>query len=301
VYTVARIGFPEWTAYRELTFPYFRQWLDRSDPDLIAVGAKLASRPVGLALAKISTEDSRIGEIHSLFVSPDQRRVGIASKLLESTGCALRGFSAIGASITYMDGGPSTPALEGLLDKLQWGPPCPRMLICESDFETITKAPWMTMREFPAEFEVFLWAELTAAEREEILDRQRRAPWFPELLSPFWMEHKLEPVSSLGLRYRGEIVGWCISHRVDRETIRYARLFVRKELQSTSRAVMLLAQSIYRHENTEVYKAIFDVAANNATMLRFAERRLAPYMKSMRMIRRRYKRFSMPAESEVPA
>jgi GNAT superfamily N-acetyltransferase len=295
MYSVDRLSFPECCRYEKLTFPYFRPWLQQPDLDLIAIGATLASRPVGLLLARASTEDERIGQIHSIFVSPDQRRVGVASRLLARAECELQKISKIGASITYMDSGPSTPALEALLQELGWGPPSARMLICESDFETITKAPWLSMREFPPEFEVFPWVDLTASERENLsLECGKPNSWFPEVLSPFWFDQRIEPVSSLGLRYRGDIVGWCITHRLDRETIRFARLFVRRDLQATSRAIMLLAQSIYRHESTEVYKAIFDVAAHNIAMLRFVNRRMAPYLKSMRTIRRRYKRLGAP-------
>jgi GNAT superfamily N-acetyltransferase len=283
--------------YAHLTFPYFRPWLDQRDDNLVAIGARLIGEPIGLLLARVG--DAQAGEIHSVYVAEAHRRRGIAARLLAEAECELFRRGAVGSVLTYMDGGPSTPALEGLLDKLGWGPPTPRMLVCRSDFETITKAPWMAKREFPAEFEVFQWSDLTASDREDILDRQRRCEWFPELLTPFWKEDQIEPVSSLGLRYRGEIVGWCISHRVDRETIRFARLFVRKDLQSTARAVALLAQSIYRHQNTEVQKAIYDVAAQNETMLRFVQRRLAPYMKSMRTIQRRAKRFDATLAREA--
>ena len=301
MYGVARLSFPDWKRYSHFTFPYFQPWLEARDDELVAVGAQIVGQPVGLLLARMSAEDSRAGEIHSLFVSAPRRRRGMATRMLAEAECELRRRGAIGVAITYMDGGSSTPALEALLDKLGWEPPQPRMLICQSDFETIAKAPWMARREFPAGFEVFQWVDLTAAERAEILERQSRERWFPELLTPFWKEHLIEPASSLGLRYRGEIVGWCISHRVDRETIRFARLFVRRDLQATGRAVTLLAQSIYRHENTEVRKAIFDVAAQNETMLRFVQRRLAPWMISMRTIQRRVRRFEASLARETHA
>lgn len=97
-------------------------------------------------------------------------------------------------------------SLEGLLEKLHWGAPTLRMRICESDFESITRAPWMARRKFPPGYEVFPWVNLTAAEREDIVARKQEQEWYPDQLSPFWMEALLEPVGSLGLRYKGEIV-----------------------------------------------------------------------------------------------
>jgi hypothetical protein len=50
-----------------------------------------------------------------------------------------------------------------------------------------------------------------------------------------------------------------------------------------------------------VDKAIFDVASHNEAMLRFVRRRMAPYLKSMRMIQRRVKRFAAPMAQGIPA
>lgn len=301
MYAIMRLGFPEWREFGHLTFPYFRPRLEAHDPDLFAYGATLLGRPVGLLLARGSSDEARVGEIHSLFVDPDQGRLGIASRLMQQTEEEFRKRRLLGASVTYMDGGPRTPALEGLLRKLDWDVSSLRLRICRSDFKTITQAPWMARRAFPSEYEVFQWADLTAVQREEILLRQRKQQWFPELLSPFSMEDEPEPVSSLGLRYKGEVVGWCISHRVDRETIRFARLFIRRDLRGTGRAMTLLAQSIYRHENTEVDKAVFEVSGNNTTMLHLVERHMVPYMTSVRNIVRRYKRFAASGSAEMAA
>jgi GNAT superfamily N-acetyltransferase len=275
---VAQSDLANWGAF---TYPYYRPRLLAADPDLIGVAASIGGHPAGFAVASIREDDRRIADVCSVTVGLAHRRRGIATALLQRME-EEAGISGCGALVCkYMTNRPATAAVEALLRKSGWSPGEQRMLFCESDFATITQAPWMAQRDFPAGYEPFLWATLTSAEREDILDRQRRDPWFPETLTPFWMEDTIEPVSSLGLRYHGEIAGWCVSHRVRSDTIRYSRLFVRRELQGLARAVPLLARSIYCHEHTEVDKAIFDVAAQNTLMLRFVERRMKPYLKSM--------------------
>ena len=37
-------------------------------------------------------------------------------------------------------------------------------------------------------------------------------------------------MSSLGLRYRGEVVGWVINHRMDERTVRFTCSFMRRDL-----------------------------------------------------------------------
>lgn len=275
---VAPQDLPEWSAF---TYPFYRPRFLTGDPDLIGVAAHSGGHPVGFALASVRAADRRIADLLSVSVAVPQRRRGYGAALLGQMEEAMRNRSCIAAAAIYMTNKSYTEAVEGLLDKAGWSEAERRMLFCESDFATITKAPWMAQRAFPDGYEPFLWSTLSPAERQGILDRQCREQWYPETLTPFWMEDTIEPVSSLGLRYGGEIVGWCISHRVNRDTIRFARLFVRREFQGTARAIPLLAQSIYRHENTEVDKAIFDVAPHNDIMLRFVERRMKPYLLKM--------------------
>lgn len=275
---VAPQDLAEWGPF---TYPYYRPRLLAGDPDLIGVAARNGSHPIAFALAAIRRDDRRIADLHSITVAVAHRGQGIGTALLGRLERTLteRGCGAVVG--VYMTNRPNTAAVEALLRKAGWSDGERRMLFCESDFATIAKAPWMAQRDFPPDYEPFFWRTLTLPERQDLLDRQAREPWYPENLTPFWMEDTIEPVSSLGLRYRGEIAGWCISHRVNHDTIRYARLFVRRELQGMARAIPLLARSIYCHEGTEVDKAIFDVASHNAIMLRFVERRMKPYLLKM--------------------
>lgn len=105
---------------------------------------------------------------------------------------------------------------------------------------------------------------------------------FDELLaelSPFREEHLIEPRSSFGLRYQGQIVGWMITHRIAVDTVRYSALFIRPDLQSMGRAIPMLATAI-RHqlEDPQVTKAMFIVLSENAAMGKFVHCRLSPYL-----------------------
>ena len=106
---------------------------------------------------------------------------------------------------------------------------------------------------------------------------------YPEILSPWSDEEIIEPLNSLGLRYEDQVVGWMITHRVAENTIRYTKMFVRKDLQSLGRAISLLAKAIkLQLETREDSKAVFTVFADNTEMIRFVNKRLAPYLNSIR-------------------
>jgi GNAT superfamily N-acetyltransferase len=271
--------------FAALTFPYFRSLL--SDPASVAVGAIALGQPAGLALAGPENEHPGVARIHSIAVAAPYRGAGLGRALFDRVEQELAAGGYAGASAVYMQGLPHSPRIERALDARGWLPARRRMLICESDFATITRAPWMARPQFPPEYEVFRWVDRTPQDDEAIRGRQAREPWYPETLSPYPEPERVEPLSSLGLRLRGEAVGWCITHRMRHDTIRFFRLFVRRDLQRLGRAAQLLAESIWRHEGTEVDKAYFDVATHNPEMLRFVDRRLAPWLLVKRWIVRR--------------
>ncbi|MCM2255469.1 MAG: GNAT family N-acetyltransferase [Vicinamibacteria bacterium] len=278
------------TGFADLTFPYFRPLLER--PDSVAVGVAALGQPIGLALAGPDGEYPRVARIHSLAVAVPFRGAGLGRLLFDHVEHELAGEGYAGASAVYMEGLAYSPRVERALDARGWLPARRRMLICESDFATITRAPWMARPQFPPEYEVFRWVDRSAADDASIRGRQQAAPWYPETLSPYPEPERVEPVSSLGLRLHGEVVGWCITHRMKPDTIRFFRLFVRRDLQRLGRAAQLLAESIWRHEGTEVDKAYFDVATHNPEMLRFVERRLGPWLLVKRWIVRRSHAFA---------
>lgn len=283
LHAIERVPAERLAELAEFTFPLYRPLLRdaQAGPRLLGVAASSFGRPIGLALAEIRETDRRIADVLSISVSPLQRRGGVASALAARLEEEARAAGCLALTATYMTGQPFTHAVEALLRRRGFSAPARRMLVCEGDYASIIRAPWMARRELPPPYADFPWVSLTAPERADLEESNRRDPWFSELLTPFWREGDVEPVSSLGLRRAGEIVGWCITLREKRDTIRFSRLFVREGVPRAL-AVTLLARSILRHTGTEVDKAIFDVAAANTVMLRFVERRLAPFLLSMR-------------------
>ena len=112
-------------------------------------------------------------------------------------------------------------------------------------------------------------------------ESQERKPWFPDQLNPFQDEAFIEPLNSLGLRYKGEIVGWMITHRTARDTIRYTAIYIREDLQEFGLAIPLLIESIKRqvgNEEDPVDKATFIAFMEMKAMVRFVRRYMAPYV-----------------------
>ena len=266
-------------AYQHLTYPLWRKQLSEIDgtSSIIAVGAEFNALPVGLAIAYRFPEGNK-AQILSIFVQPEYRRRGIGKRLLENLSQRLSAKGCDRLELSYTSKTESTSALEKLLNRQSWSIPQPKMLVCHSNQDTISKAPWLYSSRLPATFEVFPLSKLTVREYQIIQQKQARSPWYPEILSPFKGELPVEPLNSLGLRYRGEVVGWMATHRIDPQTIRYTSLFVRKDLQRMGRAIPLIAEAIKRQLQTDIPNYICTAAVENKPMVKFVRRRLQPFL-----------------------
>ncbi|MBW4495159.1 MAG: TIGR03032 family protein [Oscillatoria princeps RMCB-10] len=260
--------------YDALTFPSLKKrWQKQKQRgEILAVSASVAETLVGFVFAEILAE-YKTAEIISLFVAPECRHQGIGTNLVRylEKGLAEQGCRQV--VLSYQVTSITAQALEPLLKKLNWQPPQTTFLLAKSRTDIIGKAPWLHKYPLPAAFTVFPWGELTPDERQEILQGQ----WYPPSLSPFGDEARIEPVNSLGLRYNGGLIGWCVNHRVAADTIRYSTLFVRERFQKLGRGASLLAESIKLQVASPIPYCTFSTAVDNAPMLKFVERYLKPY------------------------
>ncbi|MFM6093015.1 MAG: GNAT family N-acetyltransferase [Dolichospermum sp.] len=258
--------------YEKMTFPLFRPRLQTLDQEgmTVAVGITDLGQPMGLALAQIQP-DGVSAEVLSLYVGAERRNTGIGTALLNFLEGVLlkRGCQLL--NMVYMTGKATTPALEKLLEKCAWSSPTPRMLICKSD-RRVLDAPWLKMYEkLPPSFTIFPWCELTHEERKTIEEQQKSDPWIPEELVPFLHEEGMEALTSFGLRYQGEVIGWLITHRIFPDTIRYTCDWVREDLQKTGCLIALHAKAHKRQAIAKIPKAIWTVPLHHENMVRFEE------------------------------
>lgn len=276
--------------YEHLTYPIFRSRLEASglQQSIVAIGASFLWQPVGLAMAEISPDGTK-GEVLSIFVTPQSRCAGIGTSLLTCLEQELFKRGCTGVKLDYITGKPTTPALERLLQKCNWVPPQPRMLVCKSTIEMIVNAPWMHRYSLPSSFTIFPLTELTEDDRLSIQQRQVEEPWIPQDLIPFRHEENLEPLNSVGLRYKGEVVGWVITHRLDPDTIRYTCSFVRLDLQKMGRIIPLYVEAIKRQYQANILKGIWTVPFCHTAMINFVKRRMADYMESIEESRGSFK------------
>jgi GNAT superfamily N-acetyltransferase len=240
----------------------------------VGVVAFHEERMVGLALAEIPLSPGAFPEILSLFVRPQNRNQGVATALVASleTHLALRGCPRLEA--VYMTGKPSVPAVERVFVKRGWDPPVPRTITVKFTPEEAATTAWYGRIPLRQNESIFPWRELTPAEREEIQASNARAPWIAPGLEA-WRHDSIgfDPVSSMGLRYRGQVVGWVINHRIAPDTVRLTCSFVRADLARRARILPLYTASLERLRATGCHNCIFVTPVSYGPMVEFVKTR----------------------------
>jgi GNAT superfamily N-acetyltransferase len=277
--------------YENLTYPAYREHLKLlGNSSIIAIGASALNAPVGLILAQYF-QGNGVGEILSVFVVPEYRNQGIGSTLIGMMEDSLAQYDCQQAALVYIKSSSTATYLEKILQHRKWNEPQSRMLLAESNClkldnpdviqyieDCLQKSP------LPADFTICPWSEVTSVELKKLQGQENI--WYPSSLSPFQEVAIIEHTNSLGLRYQNEIVGWMITHRSTPNTIRYTSLFVREDLQRFGRAIppwTLLFKSFFlQAHHSPVPNCSFTVLDGNDKMLRIINRRISPFLSSIR-------------------
>ena len=277
--------------YQPLTYPLFRPRLQslKVQDSTVAIAASDAGKPIGLAVAEIQP-DRQSAEVLSIFVVPTYRRQGVGTNLLTRLEQELVLQGCKNAEFFYTTGQPTTLAVENLLQKCHWTPPQPERLVCKSSYEKMVEASWMKLK-LPTSYTIFPWQEITPQERIAIQQQQEESPWIPPDLIPFDHEENFEPLISLGLRYKGQVVGWMLTHRLAPDTIRYTCSFVRYDLQKMGRIIPLYVEAIKTQAAAKIPYAVWAVPFDHNYMAHFVRKRMAPYLVSLEEHKRCFKSF----------
>jgi len=279
-------------ALAAMTFPIYRPLLslaptsrhpEQGDPRRIqplAVVARAGGELLGLALGEQPLAGGPPPELLSLFVRPEVRQHGIGAALVGAFEEELvrRGFTEVAA--VYTAGKPAIAAVERIFAGRNWEAPRPRTLsvrfpparALESDLFSPRR-----MRALGAGLDLFPWESAERQELEEIRASHQRQPWITPALAPWRFEGAdFDPISSIGARYRGAIVGWVLNHRVDERTVRFTCSFMRKDISRRGRIVPLYHESLRRLAAAGVPRATFITPVVYPNMIRFIERWIAP-------------------------
>jgi GNAT superfamily N-acetyltransferase len=271
----------EWTA---MTFPSYRQAValvatphtDSEGARMIACTAVEDGQPAGLGLAQLPKDASQPAEILSLFVRADVRNRGVGTRLVEGLEGAARTEGRDAIMGVYMTGKPSIPIVEHIFAKRGFEPPVLRKAAVRITPEQAVNCPWWGRGRLPAGGEMFMWRDITPEERAQIQRSHAENPWIDPLLEPWICDQRADPVSSVGLRVNGEVLGWVLNHRAPPNFVVFTTAFVRKDFQRIGALFKLLVHSIVNIQNQGLC-ITFVTSSMYPRMLPFTLTRIGPY------------------------
>jgi predicted GNAT family acetyltransferase len=277
-------------AFESMTFPVYRHLLklepaprhpEQGDKTIVrplAIAAFQENTPIGLGLAELPTTDEKTPEMLSLFIKSDLRNQGVGTRLVERLEELIRreGFSVV--NTVYTTGRPGTGAVERILEKRQWSAAEARTITLRFSPQQAASTPWFRRVQLLSDYEIFPWTELKVEEREDLKRSQNELGWIAKGLEPWHHDqHGFDPISSLGMRYRGKVVGWVINHRTGPGSVRFTCSFIWKKLGRRGRILPLFSASLERLREAGIDSCTFVTPVCYETMVAFAKKRCAPW------------------------
>jgi GNAT superfamily N-acetyltransferase len=292
-YEIGGLGPDDVPACGRMTFPAFRYLvgLDRDVRPLVAGGqrvvqpvavvARTAGLAAGLALAEFPLGVPAPGaELLSLFVEQPSRNRGLGTALVAAMEDELRRRGAVSVSASYMTGKPAIAAVERIWRTRGWSAPELRTVAVRFTLQEAMATPWYgRMGLLPDGAQIVSWADVAASERRAIRESHDRAAWIVPGLEP-WVHdaYGFDPVSSVGMRYRGAIVGWVINHRLDDRTVRFTCSFMRRDLSRRARIIPLYSEAIRRLTTVRCDVCTMVTPTRYPEMVEFLRRHCQPYV-----------------------
>ncbi|MBP7688891.1 MAG: GNAT family N-acetyltransferase [Thermoflexales bacterium] len=278
-------------AYAPLTYPHFRPLLDdfaSFQDSTLAVGYAVAGKPIGLALAQ-RCADCEAVHVRSVFVRAAYRGKGIGTALLQRLESEVAASPYTRLHVEYPHDRPETAHWEQVLARCGWQAPQFTYLRCavigQQAVAALLAAPWIQHAPpLPDGAELFDWHELSAAEQQR-LEAQQTTEHYGDGLEPVMGERPYEPLNSLGVRYRGEVIGWMLTIRTAPGRVLYDRLFMDERFRHTGCGATLLAESIKRQYAQDGHRpdvgGVWRTLMANRPMVVFIKHRLKPYLTSL--------------------
>ncbi|MFA6914777.1 MAG: GNAT family N-acetyltransferase [Parachlamydiales bacterium] len=250
--------------------------------ELLLLGAYAEDRLIG-CLSYSVYKGLFAADLLYISVLPEFRQQGIGLSLLNFLKEDLIQRNVHVCWAMYIKEDPFTSTLQDLFAKTGWGEPHHEIIRLFLDaWEYVS--PYSSYP-LPKGCEIFKWTDLTDDERATLKfkDQQRS---FPEHVSPFSTKYAIEPLNSLGIRCEGEIIAWLITHRVNKETIRFSVFYVSPEYRRTACFLELGNIAIAAQHNSPIQWAMCEInfTQGHSTWRRFAMRELAPHAKKIENI-----------------
>lgn len=269
--------------YALMTEPKYRLCLNGKDPNdintaqIFCIGLENNSKPIGLALISFY-EALNQAEIHTINIDKHYKNPKNLTFFLHQIENII--FSANECLLIYRfsDTDPMTEDIVPILDKQEWEGPKLKMLRYFYDAKTFNPPWYNRLPPLPPGYFEFFWPQIKKNELTQI-KMDGTQGHFTTHVSPMYDKDRIEPINSIGLRHKKQVIGWMICHRVAPDTIRYTAFYIKPEFTFRGYQIRLLADSIQKQQKSDVKWALFELSLEGTPVswINFVLKRLAPF------------------------
>ncbi len=253
-----------------LLFPLFLKKIQNEAlaGKLIPLIALYKEKPVALTVTELRSD--KTAELHSVFVSEEFRKKGIASEMLNLNDKLLKNNKIQYIDVSWLDAIHYVKVFEKLLEKGNWLKKQKKSLNVKLNVKKAVQAKWIsdTLNMVDNKTEIIDWADITEADIDEIqLIEQQDG--FPLYLTAFQLSEILDTRISKLMRINGKIAGWCIMHTIKPDTAQCSALYVKDEFRGKFESMKLIASSAQATHSKDIDYVIYQVHYQNQNLIHY--------------------------------
>lgn len=250
----------------------------------IAIEARKEGQLVGLVLITLFSAFSRQKAFYHSFAVKENpplhffdRKECAFSLFIETEELLIKEENATSFTLSYIREDPFSEILDEILRALRWPPSKITALRLFFDADAFAP-PWLHASfSLPDTMTFFPWKELLSEEREKIAHFVQQGRCLA-IVNPLSNEEEIDDQTSMGLRYKGSVVGWSVTARLNASTLCYSKLYVDQIAPVKNFGIALLLESIRRQKELSIPRAFFElnIAYLDQTWRQFVKKRLLP-------------------------
>ena len=139
----------------------------------------------------------------------------------------------------------------------------------------MNKDNWLKEDHLSKDFRIDSIHTVTKQEKEEI--EKGKNIWYPNRFYPF--QYNNIGKNSLVMRFKGSLIGWCITDLASENMLLYDNLFVKKEYWNLGRSISLFGMSLkIQCEESDIRYITFTVHGDNNALLKILRKKSVDYI-----------------------
>lgn len=273
-------------AYQALIEKKYWKCLQGVDPwgidtaEIYAFGAiSSKGQPIGLALATYYPNLS-LAKLIRFEIIKEFSTNELSIRLLRSLEDKLKSLNCYLLTYLFPATDPEYTETNRIFKEAGWSDPSLLIVRCHfnvKEFHPAWLDPCLKIL-LPQDFKIFPWRTLKPKD-VELLKHQQEEKTFPLGVSPLHDEKSIEYINSLGIRYKGNVIGWIITNRIDRDTVSFSSFYLDRDFRGSKVALSMLARSINLLKKTSIPKAVleFNLSQVDKYWIGFVKKKLVPH------------------------